>query len=169
MTKQGNINDPGSCWNRAKDDEPLFILLGRDKDAPTTIRDWIEKRIARGKNKIGDVQMVNAEICANQMTAYAEKVPLNVTEALEYALAELKQHNEEGDHTTKDESIKAINQIIQRLKNECCCGHLKTDHLREKGGCYSEGCHCISWTPLSERCDLKPQIATVLRPNPLIP
>lgn len=44
MTKAECIADPNSCWNKAKDDEPVFILLGRDEDAPATIEYWLKER-----------------------------------------------------------------------------------------------------------------------------
>lgn len=38
---------PNSCYARALPDEPMFILLGRDPDAPFTIRNWARTRDAR--------------------------------------------------------------------------------------------------------------------------
>lgn len=35
-----NNPGPNSCYAKALPDEPMFILLGRDPDAPTTIRAW---------------------------------------------------------------------------------------------------------------------------------
>jgi len=67
MRKRDEIADANSCFNRAKDDEMLFVLLGRDADAPGTIRDWIKRRIASGKNKPEDSQLLHAEICAQYM------------------------------------------------------------------------------------------------------
>jgi hypothetical protein len=39
MTKSGEISDNTSCFNKAKDDEILFILLARDPIAPFVIRE----------------------------------------------------------------------------------------------------------------------------------
>lgn len=35
---------PHACFNRALADEPMFILLGRDRAAPDAIRAWVEAR-----------------------------------------------------------------------------------------------------------------------------
>jgi hypothetical protein len=67
MRKRDELTTPGSCLARARDDEMVFVLLGRDEDAPDTIRDWIARRIRRGKNRSGDPQMVDAERCAQIM------------------------------------------------------------------------------------------------------
>ena len=37
MTKRELLADPNSCLNRAADDEPVFVLLGRDPAAPFAI------------------------------------------------------------------------------------------------------------------------------------
>jgi hypothetical protein len=55
------------CMAKAGDDEMTFVLLARDEDAPDTIRDWIRRRIARGKNQPGDAKLVEAEECARVM------------------------------------------------------------------------------------------------------
>lgn len=53
--------------SRARDDEMTFVLLGRDAAAPFTIRQWIQRRIALGKNQHGDPQIVEALACAATM------------------------------------------------------------------------------------------------------
>jgi hypothetical protein len=60
MRKRDELVDPQSCLNRAKPDEWLFVLLGRDEDAPATVLDWIERRLRRGKNAPDDPQIVEA-------------------------------------------------------------------------------------------------------------
>lgn len=42
MTKQEELDDPNSTWNRTGADEPVFILAGRDVCAPLTVMDWID-------------------------------------------------------------------------------------------------------------------------------
>ena len=56
-----------SCLNKANPDEMIFVLLGRDAAAPYAIREWIKQRIAMGKNKPGDAQLLDAEACAATM------------------------------------------------------------------------------------------------------
>jgi hypothetical protein len=67
MTKRENISDPNSCFNKAGDDEEVFILLGRDVAAPFAIQAWCEERIASGKNRPDDAQILNAMQCAASM------------------------------------------------------------------------------------------------------
>jgi hypothetical protein len=69
MRKRDELTNPQACMARARDDEMTFVLLARDEDAPDTIRDWIARRIRRGKNQPGDAQMVDAENCARVMEA----------------------------------------------------------------------------------------------------
>lgn len=64
MRKDRELIDPASCLNRARNDEMLFVLLGRDAAAPATIRAWIRERIALGKNRPDDVQIKEAHACA---------------------------------------------------------------------------------------------------------
>lgn len=67
MLKHKEAADPRSCWNKARPDELVFVLLERDVDAPDTIRDWVRRRIKRGKNKPDDAQMTEALECARLM------------------------------------------------------------------------------------------------------
>ncbi len=61
MRKRDELNNPKSCLNRAREDEWLFVLLGRDLAATVAIRAWIEERIRLGKNTRSDLQIVEAE------------------------------------------------------------------------------------------------------------
>jgi hypothetical protein len=61
MRKRDELTDPTSCLNRARADEWLFVLLGRDRAAPVAVRAWIEERIRSGKNARADAQIVEAE------------------------------------------------------------------------------------------------------------
>lgn len=45
MTKRENIDNPNSCWNKARDDEQVFILLERDEAMAATLRSWADNRI----------------------------------------------------------------------------------------------------------------------------
>jgi len=40
MTKTENILSPQSCWNRAENDEPIFVLRSTDPAAPDIVRTW---------------------------------------------------------------------------------------------------------------------------------
>lgn len=67
--------EPGAfdCYSRAKPDEPMFILLGRDKAAAKAVRYWVLERIKTGKNKATDHQIIEAYECAQAMEAYEER------------------------------------------------------------------------------------------------
>lgn len=60
MRKGHELSDPNSCLNKAQDDELLFVLLARDASSPVAVRSWVQDRIARGKNKWDDPQILEA-------------------------------------------------------------------------------------------------------------
>lgn len=67
MRKKDEIAHPGSCLNKASDDEMLFVLLGRDLASTVAVEAWINERIALGKNRVNDSQIMEAQ-------AWVEKV-----------------------------------------------------------------------------------------------
>jgi hypothetical protein len=67
MLKTYEATNHDSCWNRARNDELVFVLLGRDVAAPAAIRAWIRERIRTGKNQPDDAQIAEAFACANAM------------------------------------------------------------------------------------------------------
>lgn len=73
MRKDIEATDPNSCWNKAKDDELTFVLLGRDDAAPGTIEDWCQRRIALGKNTVDAPQIQEALACADRMRKERDK------------------------------------------------------------------------------------------------
>ena len=67
MIKGAEAAHPDSCWNRAAEDEMVFVLIGRDKAAPAAIRAWCAERIRLGKNSPDDVQILTAKAIADAM------------------------------------------------------------------------------------------------------
>jgi len=69
----GTKNDPGKfdCYANALPDEPMFILLARDMDAPARVRSWAAERalsILLGEKPESDKAMViEALECADKM------------------------------------------------------------------------------------------------------
>lgn len=61
MRKRDELTDPTSCLNRARDDEMVFTILGRDAAAPAAIRARL------GKNVAEDWQIRDALLCAAVM------------------------------------------------------------------------------------------------------
>lgn len=60
MLKSDELADPNSCFNRAKPDEFVFVLLERDETAADAISYWVSRRIATGKNLPSDPQILSA-------------------------------------------------------------------------------------------------------------
>ncbi|HLW67870.1 MAG TPA: hypothetical protein VKS79_21305 [Gemmataceae bacterium] len=60
MLKHEELADPDSCMSKAKPNEWVFVLLGRDIATPYAIRAWAAERIRLGKNRQGDMQILEA-------------------------------------------------------------------------------------------------------------
>ena len=60
MRKSEELARSDSCLNKAKDDEMLFVLLGRDAAAADTVEFWCDKRIELGLNHWSDEQIMEA-------------------------------------------------------------------------------------------------------------
>lgn len=67
MRKAQELTDPASCLNKARADEMVFVLLGRDEAAPAAILAWCNERIRLGLNTDGDPKVSEALECANKM------------------------------------------------------------------------------------------------------
>jgi len=74
----GTKNNPSKfdCYKEADPDEPIFILLARDTIAPRIIKKWTDKRIAIGKNKRDDPQIVEALKCAEAMEKWHSRISM---------------------------------------------------------------------------------------------
>ena len=66
----GTKNDPGvfDCYANAEPDEPMFVLLGRDKHAPTLVWLWAVLRELDGEN---EAKVAEARTCASHMISWA--------------------------------------------------------------------------------------------------
>lgn len=73
MKKLKEASDPKSCWNRADEEEIVFVLLARDPAAPAAILAWINERVRIGKNYAGDAQILEATRAALDMHCYSEQ------------------------------------------------------------------------------------------------
>lgn len=74
----GTKNNPGKfdCYEQAADDEPMFVLLARDEQAPERVRDWARLRAARLHKDM-----------PNLSTKEIEQAVLKIAEAFECASA----------------------------------------------------------------------------------
>lgn len=72
----GTKNDPAKfdCYANALPDEPMFVLLARDKNAPNLIRTWCTVRLAEmggGMRSPEELpQIREAQACADAMDAW---------------------------------------------------------------------------------------------------
>jgi hypothetical protein len=66
---------PGSfdCYANAQPDEPYFVLLARDEQAPARVRDWVRTRALRKGITQLDVKSLEALDCADAMEAWREE------------------------------------------------------------------------------------------------
>lgn len=66
MRKIDETQDPGSCLNMSRTDEPLFVLCARDPAAAPTVREWA-RRYVKAK---GGKRALTAKQRAKVETAY---------------------------------------------------------------------------------------------------
>lgn len=71
MIRTKELSDPKSCFNKAMPDEPMFVLLARDRDAPAVIRYWLKLRAGRKDLRLD--QAVEAESCAIRMEEWRDE------------------------------------------------------------------------------------------------
>lgn len=69
----GTKNNPGQydCYANAQPDEPMFVLLGRDKHAAGLVRLWALLRQRAGED---EAKIAEALQCADGMDDYAVKL-----------------------------------------------------------------------------------------------
>jgi hypothetical protein len=67
----GTKNNPGDfdCYENADPDEPMFVLLGRDRMAPALVRQWANQREAEMELP---AKVAEARRCADAMEAWKE-------------------------------------------------------------------------------------------------
>ena len=68
----GTKQRPGAydCYAAAEPDEPMFVLLARDANAPEVVEYWIACRLARKAELIDGDQLVEAQELADAMRAW---------------------------------------------------------------------------------------------------
>lgn len=68
----GTKNNPGQydCYANAEPDEPMFVLLGRDKHAPTLVWLWATLRELEGEDP---KKVAEARACCLNMMAWAKE------------------------------------------------------------------------------------------------
>lgn len=109
MTK----NDPGKfdCHAAAEPNEPLFVLLGRDAQAPNLIRQWalFRERLGEDPEKVQ-----NARLIATRMEAFRERRQFaRDAEAFEAAAAALKRHPHMGGSAEQRRYLEEVARIFR--------------------------------------------------------
>lgn len=106
----GNKND--GYFAKAKDDEPIFVLLGRDPNAPETVRFWAERRkiaIEDGQSNDTQRKVQDAYECADAMAMYQARGTSETYRALARRC---------GDVPANALSLQgSLNDLIARLLN----------------------------------------------------
>lgn len=73
MIKSKEASDPKSCWNKATDNQLVFVLHDGDPAMIGTIRAWINERVRLGINKRDDPKILEAQ---KVIVALETKAPL---------------------------------------------------------------------------------------------
>lgn len=76
---------PGTfdCYDAAEDDEPMFVLLARDPDAPDRVEEWARRRFERLAREHSNVRLPERETDAERQRV--TKVLRKIAEALHCA------------------------------------------------------------------------------------
>lgn len=101
----GTKNQPGrfDCYNAAEPDEPMFVLLGRDRHAATLVRVWALLRSESGED---EEKVAEALACADAMQQWrrehhkreaTDQERLRIEAVLIGATAEMEEHPEGYD------------------------------------------------------------------------
>ena len=71
----GTKNNPSKfdCYEKAAPDEPMFILLARDKTAPTVVRIWANIRGFYSRKDNDTLKVKEAKLCAKAMERWRKK------------------------------------------------------------------------------------------------
>ena len=101
----GTKNNPGTfdCYANAEADEPMFVLLGRDKHAPTLVWLWATLRELDGEDA---AKIAEARTCAANMMGWAHEHGKSVVGFGQAALAGVM------------ELIRAVNGAAKRMGGE---------------------------------------------------
>lgn len=83
----GTKNKPGAfdCYANAEDDQPMFVLLAGDPDAPNTVEEWARRRFERLAREHTSVRYPEHESAAERERV--TKVLRKIAEALTCATA----------------------------------------------------------------------------------
>lgn len=105
----GTKKDPGpfNCYANAEDDEPIFVLLGRDKVAPYIVRHWVRRRLDEGLNQPEDKQIRLANSCASEMFEYAKvwEQKKKRKKLVRELVSVISQYTPDGERPVSDDTL----------------------------------------------------------------
>lgn len=78
----GTKNNPGEydCYEKADPDEPIFVLLGRDRFAASLVRLWahakqaVNEEILASRGWVKNKKVVEARDCADAMAGWCDSL-----------------------------------------------------------------------------------------------
>lgn len=65
MKRLDELNQAGSCLNKAEDDEPIFVIRAKDPIGASTVRQWALEAERSGQHR--PAKVANARALATQM------------------------------------------------------------------------------------------------------
>lgn len=108
----GTKNNPGSfdCYANADNDEPMFVLLGRDKQAPKLVRDWAYGRLALVKSGAKPLAHLDKAIeafrCADDMETWQAVERINSLKERLSGAYEVKQRDVDYEFKQQEATTK---------------------------------------------------------------
>lgn len=108
-------NNPGNydCYANAEPDEPMFILLGRDKHAPTLVWLWATLRELDGEDA---AKVHEARQCCADMMAYAHGKGRPVVGLGQAALAGVMELIRAVNARVKDDDLKNSATTLELMR-----------------------------------------------------
>jgi hypothetical protein len=128
----GTKRNPGSydCYENAHPDEPMFVLLGRDRDAPGLVMAWADVREEHGEDP---VKVAEARACARQMARWKSQQPATAP----------------GCPRCEDPEAPTLHR--HPVADDCTCGSVAlVNEFRENPSCPVHGQPATDDAPLGE-------------------
>ena len=100
------------CYANAADDEPLFVLLGRDKHAPALVWLWAVLRELDGEDP---AKVAEARACVGAMMEWAKAHDRKVVGVAQAGLAAMFEMIRAANHSVRAATNEATHDEIMRL------------------------------------------------------
>lgn len=110
----GTKNNPGKfdCYANADDNEPMFILLARDKHAPALVWLWATMRELDGEDM---AKVVEARECTNAMIAWQKENDRPTCGLSMPAIAGMLELIRAANHSAKTDRAEGTSEQFIRL------------------------------------------------------